>query len=84
MVVIADSPLFSTLVAQNASAEIKGTALTILNCLGFSITIISIQIVNMSQGTINLIYIYLVLALSPILALIALYENKNRMSLDKP
>ena len=31
MVVIADSPMFSTLVAQNADAEIKGTALTIVN-----------------------------------------------------
>lgn len=43
MVVIADSPLFSTLVAQNAISEFKGTALTIVNCIGFAITIISIQ-----------------------------------------
>jgi MFS family permease len=41
LVVVADSPLFSTLVAQNAKAESKGTALTIVNCIGFSITIIS-------------------------------------------
>jgi hypothetical protein len=31
MVVVADSPLLSTLVAQNVPAEIKGTALTIVN-----------------------------------------------------
>ena len=41
LVVIADSPLFSTLVAQNAKAESRGTALTIVNCIGFSVTIFS-------------------------------------------
>jgi MFS family permease len=46
MVVIADSPLLSTLVAQNAPAEIKGTALTIVNSIGFTITIISIQFIS--------------------------------------
>jgi len=83
MVVIADSPLFSTLVAQNASAEIKGTALTIVNCIGFSITIISIQILNLLQDTINPTYIYTILALGPIIGLIALYENKIKLIPNK-
>ena len=77
MVVIADSPLFSTLVAQNASAEMKGTALTIVNCIGFSLTIISIQILNKLEGLMNPTYIYTTLALGPILGLIALYEKKT-------
>ncbi|MBX2827654.1 MAG: MFS transporter [Flavobacteriaceae bacterium] len=77
MVVIADSPLFSTLVAQNASAEIKGTALTIVNSIGFSITIISIQILNVSQASFNPMYIYTLLALGPLLGLMALYEKKK-------
>ena len=83
MVVIADSPLFSTLVAQNASAEIKGTALTIVNCIGFTITIISIQILNVLQGKMNPIYIYTLLAFGPILGFIALYERKKQ-HLTKP
>lgn len=83
MVVIADSPLFSTLVAQNASAEIKGAALTIVNCIGFTITIISIQILNVLQGKMNPIYIYTLLAFGPILGLIALYERKKQ-HLTKP
>jgi MFS family permease len=45
MVVVADSPLLSTLVAQNAQAEIKGTTL-IVNSIGFAITIISIQLIS--------------------------------------
>jgi len=77
MVVIADSPLFSTLVAQNASAEIKATALTIVNCIGFSLTILSIQILNVLQNLMNPIYVYTVLALGPILGLIALYRKKK-------
>lgn len=44
MAVTADSPMFSTIVAQNAVAGSKGTALTIVTCIGFSITIISIQL----------------------------------------
>ncbi len=77
MVVIADSPLFSTLVAQNALAESKGTALTIVNCIGFSITILSIQLINMLNVSWNPKYVYIVLAFGPILGLIALYEKKN-------
>ena len=76
MVVIADSPLFSTLVAQNTKAETKGTALTIVNSIGFAITIISIQLLNVLQEVINPSYIYLILAIGPVLGLLALYEKK--------
>jgi hypothetical protein len=75
--VIADSPLFSTLVAQNALDEAKGTALTIVNCIGFSITIISIQLINMLSDSMNPKYIFMLLAFGPILGLFALYENKT-------
>lgn len=72
IVVIADSPLLSTLVAQNAPAEMKGTALTIVNCIGYSITIISIQIMTMMIKFTDSNSIYVILALGPILGLIAL------------
>jgi MFS family permease len=44
--VIADSPQYSALVAQTAPQEVKGTALTLVTCIGFSITIGSIQLLN--------------------------------------
>ena len=44
--VIADSPQFSTIVAQTAMAEYKGTALTAVTSIGFAITIISIQLLH--------------------------------------
>jgi hypothetical protein len=44
--VVADSPQFSTLVAQTAPAHNKGTALTIVTSIGFAITIVSIQLLK--------------------------------------
>ncbi len=82
MVVIADSPLLSTLVAQNASAEIKGTALTIVNCIGFSITIISIQLITGIMELTDSNGIYTILAIGPILGLIAL-RRKNKIHRPK-
>ncbi|MFK5972081.1 MAG: MFS transporter [Flavobacteriaceae bacterium] len=79
MVVIADSPLLSTLVAQNAPDEMKGTALTIVNCIGFSITIISIQLINGMHALTDSNSIYSILAIGPFLGLIAL-RQKNKTS----
>jgi len=82
MVVIADSPLLSTLVAQNAPDEIKGTALTIVNCIGFSITIISIQLINGMQALTDSNSIYIILALGPFLGLIAI-RKRNKTTHNK-
>lgn len=78
IVVIADSPLFSTLVAQNVPEEIKGTALTIVNCIGFSVTIISIQLINGISDYINATNVYIVLAIGPVFGLLVLVKTKNR------
>ncbi len=77
MVVIADSPLFSTLVAQNAPSELKGTALTIVNSIGFAITIMSIQFINELKEFTNSSNIFILLALGPILGLIALWKERT-------
>lgn len=77
LVVVADSPLFSTLVAQNASPESRGTALTIVNCIGFSITIFSIQLLNFLTGILFPVIIFIFLALGPAFGLFALFRRKN-------
>ena len=77
MVVIADSPMLSTLVAQNAAPKIKGTALTIVNCIGFAITIISIQVITAMVAWTDSNAIYTILAIGPILGLIALGRKSN-------
>lgn len=76
MVVIADSPLFSTLVAQNSDSQSKGTALTIVNCIGFAITIVSIQLLNfLITDNSNVQFVFLILALGPIIGLIYLKRS---------
>lgn len=79
LVVIADSPLFSTLVAQNAIAESKGTALTIVNCIGFFITIFSIQLLTTLSNSMDSRFIYIFLAVGPILGLLALRSTRERI-----
>jgi len=71
-VVIADSPMFSTLVAQNADPEIKGTALTIVNCIGFFLTIISILTLTYFYEALDSHYIYSILAIGPIIGILSL------------
>lgn len=77
MMVIADSPMFATLVAQNAPIAQKGTALTIVNSIGFAITIASIQFINWIKDLVNPQMIYVFLAIGPIFGLIALFRKGN-------
>ena len=68
----ADSPLFSSLIAKHAPQRLQGTSLTLVNCIGFAITIISIQVINLLAKEINSHYIYAVLAIGPAFGLFAL------------
>lgn len=69
--VTADSPQFSALVARFAQTENKGTALTLVTCIGFSITVVSIQLL---KGLFTQYGVYSLWALSagPLLGLMAL------------
>ncbi len=73
----ADSPLFSSLIAKNAPESLRGTSLTLVNCIGFAITIISIQVVNLLSKQLNVQYLYMVLAIGPVLGLWALLAKKS-------
>ncbi len=75
MTVVADSPLFSTLVAQNVAEELRGTSLTIVNCIGFLITLISIQSINFLTSYIDAKYIYMLLSIGPLIGLWELMKN---------
>lgn len=74
LAITADSPMFSTLVAQNSPDSSKGTALTIVNCLGFAITIISIQALNYLSQLVTVYYLFLILAAGPIFGLTAMVK----------
>ena len=77
MVVIADSPMFSTLVAQNADPVYKGTALTIVNCIGFAITIVSIQLILLLQSYLDATYLLLILGIGPLFGILSIFKKKT-------
>ncbi|MGB3465182.1 MAG: MFS transporter [Cyclobacteriaceae bacterium] len=74
--VIMDSPQFSTLVAQSVPGENTGSALTIVNSIGFFITIISIQLLNSLQAILEVRYLFLILLPGPVFGLIGLLKKK--------
>ena len=76
LLVVADSPLFSTMVAHNAPAESKGSALTIVNCIGFAITIVSIQLLSVLQQEWLLSYSFILLSIGPAFGLWALLKKR--------
>ncbi|KLT66292.1 MFS transporter [Pedobacter sp. BMA] len=71
----ADSPLFSSLVAKHAPERLKGTSLTLVNCIGFAVTIISIQTINILSKEMNSHYIYTILALGPAIGVFSLIKK---------
>jgi len=72
LMVVADSPMFSGLIALHAPAEEKGTALTISTCIGFFITIVSISFLDQLKLSVAPTWIYVFLAPGPLIGLIAL------------
>lgn len=75
--VVADSPQFSSLVAEKASGELKGTALTIVNSIGFFITIISILLVSFLTTFIDQYWVYMMLSIGPLIGLLVMYRSKK-------
>ena len=73
--VIADSPQFSTLVAQTAIPQYKGTALTIVTSVGFAITIASIQLIDYAFNSwANTHGVFLLLIPGPVIGLAFLFR----------
>jgi MFS family permease len=72
VVVVGDSPQFSALNAHSAPRERVGSALTIANCIGFGITIFSIELLNAVSGRIAPQWLFLLLVPGPALGLAAL------------
>ena len=80
VVVVGDSPQFSALNAQSAPRERLGSALTIANCIGFGITIFSIELLNAASGSLAPQWLYLLLVPGPLLGLVSLLPLLKRAS----
>jgi predicted MFS family arabinose efflux permease len=70
--VVGDSPQFSTLTALNSPRESVGSVLTFVNCIGFAITIVSIELFTLGAQHWPLAMLLPWLAVGPALGLRAL------------
>ncbi|RAI94070.1 MFS transporter [Algoriphagus yeomjeoni] len=79
MFVTADSPQFSTLVAQSVPAEYRGTALTLVNSMGFALSIISIQLAQFLLTWLRIDVVLALLFIGPVSGLFffRLYANQK-------
>lgn len=68
---VADSPQFSAVVTRRVPAAATGTALTLVTCLGFALTIVSLQCFSALQGHVAARYLFLLLAPGQVLGLLA-------------
>lgn len=69
--VIPDSPQFSTLVAKSSDDDHVATGLTIVNSIGFAITIVSIQLVNLVWSVFQSPSVFWIILIGPVFGLVA-------------
>jgi MFS family permease len=72
MVAAGDSPQLSTLTAKTAPPQLVGTALTVVTCIGFAITIVSIQLTGFLLTSLPTQAVFIQLAIGPALGLLPL------------
>ena len=70
--VAGDSPQFSTLTASNAPPQAVGSVLTLTNCIGFGISIVSIELFTSLTATVALSALLPWLCIGPLLGLLAM------------
>ena len=69
--VAGDSPQFSALNAATAPRAYVGSALTIVNCIGFAISVVSLQVMTVLSGWLSPTLWFVPVALGPALGLAA-------------
>ena len=71
VVVVGDSPQFSALNAANAPKAFVGSTLTMVNCIGFALTIPSIELTTWLSTRIPVQWWFVPVAIGPALGLVA-------------
>jgi len=79
--VVADSPMFSSLIAVNAPADLMGSTLTMVNSIGFLITILSIQLMGRLLMYLPFYLVWTILAVGPVFAVLQLVNRSNKLKL---
>ncbi|MDR7079761.1 MFS family permease [Neobacillus niacini] len=74
--VIADSAQFSVGITEFAEADYIGTALTMQMCIGFLITILSINLIPIFQTLLGWRFVFILLSIGPIIGIISMVKFK--------
>jgi MFS family permease len=72
IVVAGDSPQYSAIIALSAPGELVGSALTIVNSIGFAITILSLWVIYQIYGFVIAPYYLIFLAPGPLFGLVSM------------
>lgn len=72
IVVVGDSPQYSAIVALTAPKDLIGSGLTLVNSIGFAITIPSLWVVSQFVRAIDFSYVFVILALGPLAGLLSM------------
>ncbi|MFS0864049.1 MFS transporter [Fredinandcohnia sp. 179-A 10B2 NHS] len=75
--VISDSAQFSAAVSEFAEVEYVGTALTFQMCVGFLLTIASINLIPLVQKLIGWDWVFSILAIGPLLGILSMIKFKQ-------
>jgi MFS family permease len=75
--VVADSAQFSTCVTELGDPQYTGTALTIQTCLGFLLTMVSIQLIPKLVDAVGWRYAFIALAPGPVFGILAMLRLRG-------
>ncbi|WP_441001104.1 MFS transporter [Fodinibius sp. SL11] len=78
--VVSDSPQFSRLVAHSSDSNYVATGLTIVNSIGFAVTIISIQLTNLLWAQWQDPLVFLVMVAGPVLGAISIGRYQEQVA----
>ena len=80
MAILADSPQFSTLVSKAVLPTQVGTGMTTMNCTGYAISIVSIQVLQYYVDQMDHQYLLTILAIGPLLGIMSLKADKSNQN----
>jgi MFS family permease len=72
VMIVGDSPQYSAIIALSAPKELVGSGLTLVNSIGFAITILSLWFIYQFMELINISYALMILSIGPFLGLISM------------
>lgn len=78
--IIADSAQFSASVAEFSEANLVGTMLTVQTCLGFSLTLVSIQLMPGFVSHLGWTWAFAPLAIGPALGIVAILRLRSLLA----